>query len=409
MFHKIFINRNFFLLWLGKIISLLGDKFYSLALAWWVLQKTGSPGIMGFFMLASALPGFIIGFFAGAVVDRLNRKKILIIADLVRGFLIMILVILSEFNQLQVWQVFITGILISLTTAFFEPAIQSVIPQAVEREKLNRANSLNQFANGFCTIAGPILGATVTGFLGISFAFLLNGISYSISAILELMFTYNPSIKASEYRNNIFQDMKEGILFLKGKTEVVRVIVIIAVTHFFMGSILVLLPFLAQSVNGSGVRNLGYLETFMGVGLLVGSIIIGRSNKYVATEQRLISVIMFIGFFYMLIGIGQFIALKSPLPYLAVLFMIGGGVAFASIFWQSILQLNVPAEMTGRVFSLSSVAGNTSLPLSFGLFGLLLSYSSIKVLMLVCGFSLLLFSIALFLLQTGNRSQIVNS
>jgi MFS family permease len=105
MKHNILINRNFALLWSGKIISQIGDKFYALALAWWILQHTGSPGIMGFFLLVSVLPGLLLGLFAGAVVDRLNRRNVLIITDLLRGFLVLTVVLLSFLQALTVWQV----------------------------------------------------------------------------------------------------------------------------------------------------------------------------------------------------------------------------------------------------------------------------------------------------------------
>lgn len=145
---KIFINKNFLSLWLGKVISQLGDKFYAIALAWWILQKTNSPSVMGFFLLVSVLPGLIFGFFAGTIVDRWNRKNVIIISDIIRGFLIIVVVCLSIFKLLQIWHVFTIGAAISFVTSFFDPAIQAIIPQIVTKERLNEANSMSQMVDG---------------------------------------------------------------------------------------------------------------------------------------------------------------------------------------------------------------------------------------------------------------------
>jgi MFS transporter, DHA3 family, macrolide efflux protein len=100
------INRNFTLLWLGKIISQLGDKFYAIALAWWILQKTNSPSIMGLFLLTSVLPGILLGFFAGALTDRWKRKTMLVVTDIIRGCLVLIISYMSMNNALEIWHVF---------------------------------------------------------------------------------------------------------------------------------------------------------------------------------------------------------------------------------------------------------------------------------------------------------------
>jgi D-alanyl-D-alanine dipeptidase len=140
---KLLINRNFAFLWIGKITSQIGDKFYAIALAWWILQKTDSPGIMGCFLAVSAIPCLVLGFFAGALVDRLNRKNVLIVTDILRGSLTLSVVILSFLKVLEIWHVFVIGAGLSLITAFFDPAIQALIPQIVDKDKLKDAN--NQF------------------------------------------------------------------------------------------------------------------------------------------------------------------------------------------------------------------------------------------------------------------------
>lgn len=402
MSDSIFINRNFALLWIGKIISQIGDKFYAIALTWWIYQSTGSPGIMGFFLLTTVLPGLLFGFYAGALADRLNRRNILIITDILRGLLVFIIVILSFLQALMVWQVFAAGAILSFLSAFFDPAAQAIIPQLVAREALPKANSMNQMVSGICSILGPVLGAAAVSLFGVSVVFLINGISYLLSAFLEKMVHYEVSADIKAAGRSIFKDMMEGFAFLKNNGELMRIISIIATAHFFMGSLMVTFPVLADKLNGTGVKNLGYLETMLGIGLLAGAIYISKRKKIIMKEFHLICLITFMGICFLAISILQSAAFLSIVPYLLIFLLIGSIISIASVFWQSILQLQTPEHMTGRVFSAASLAGNVSMPIAYGIFGILLTYSRIWLLMLTCGGSLILEALALLLLARAD-------
>lgn len=386
---KIFSNKNFLLLWIGKVISQLGDKFYAIALAWWILQETNSPRAMGLFLLISVLPGLIFGFFAGAVVDRCNRKNVIIITDIIRGLLVILIVCLSMFKLLQVWHIFVIGASISFITAFFDPAVQAIIPQIVDKERLTEANSMSQIVNGICTVIGPMFGAIAISWFGLTYVFLFNGISYFASAILENMIILKSNYKISD-KTNIWLDMKEGILFLKNKQQIIRVIIVIAIAHFFLGSLMVLLPFLAKKLNGNGIRNLGYMQTILGLGLLLGSVYVRRKKSNRINEYCIINLIMFVGICFVGIGIEQFFIIKTIIPYMILLIFIGGSVACAVVFWQLLIQLNTPNNMTGRIFSISTLVGNVSLPIAYGIFGALLNHISIMQLMIFSGCCLII-------------------
>lgn len=113
------INKNFTCFWFGKIVSQFGDKFYSIAIAWWILQKTNSPMIMGFFLFTAAFPSIILGFFAGALADRWKQKNMLIVTDAIRGGLVLIIAFLAMDNALEVWHVFVIAFCLSIVTSFF--------------------------------------------------------------------------------------------------------------------------------------------------------------------------------------------------------------------------------------------------------------------------------------------------
>lgn len=172
---------------------------------------------------------------------------------------------------------------------------------------------------------------------------------------------------------------------------------------------MVILPFLAKNLNGNGVQNLGNLQTVLGLGLLLGSIYIRKKKNDTISEYNLINLILFVGICFLGISIGQFFIIKTIIPYMIALILIGGSVACAVVFWQLLIQLNTPDNMTGRVFSVSTLVGNVSLPIAYGIFGILLTYNSIMKLMFFSGACLILLCLFLIFKLKINKIETVKN
>ena len=243
------VSRNFTLLWFGRIISQMGDKFYAIALALWVLGYTNSPGAMGIYLTATMLPGIVLGLFIGPFIDRLNKRNILIVTDIIRGCIIGGGLILSLTGILAFWHIILAAILLSLCSSFFETSIQAIIPEVVEKEQLPKANSLNQLVGGICNILGPAVGAAAVVFFGYNWIFVINALSFMISALFELFVQYKRQDHA-KHTTSILADAREGFQYLLGQKRILIIITIIGIAHFFMGSMTVALPFLAGTLNG---------------------------------------------------------------------------------------------------------------------------------------------------------------
>jgi len=399
------INNNFKLIWFGKLISQLGDKFYAIALAWWILQNTHSTVIMGFFMLTTAIPAIGIGLFTGALTDRWNRKRMLVITDIVRGVLVLAIALLAAFGVLEIWQVFVIGALLSAATSFFEPAIQAIVPDLVESSDLKKANGMSQMVGGVCQIAGPLCGALAVSLIGMTTVFFVNSASYFIAAVLSALLTWRKSELALDKKDStVIQDIKEGLRYVRGQKRIITILVIIGAAHFFVGSLFVALPFLANRLSGKGVNNLGYLEMLMGVGLIAGSLLNGLKKNNVTDEEVLMKLIMGFGAAFLCLGLAQWRGCGNVLVYLPILLIIGVIIANASIFWQLLLQLSITEQMKGRVFGISSLIGNISMPIAFGVVGILLDFYSIYLIMLVSGICLI--SLGLILLA-GRKKEII--
>lgn len=156
--NKSFLSLSLFLLLQGQFVSVMGDMIYEIALGFWVLAFTGSPALMGILMATSLLPGVLIAPFAGVVVDRTSRKKLMIIMDLIRGFTIILVAAAALMGILQLWMVFLAGIILGIGGAFFGPAARSVLPQMVPKDKITNLNSLFGVSTTGADILGNSLG-----------------------------------------------------------------------------------------------------------------------------------------------------------------------------------------------------------------------------------------------------------
>lgn len=387
------INRNFRLLWFGQLISQLGDKAYNIALMWWLFEKTKSPFFISSFLVASMLPELIFGPVAGVYIDRWNKKKILVISDFVRGVVVLALAALYQLNLLEIWHIYIAALSISLCSALFNPTTMSVIPIIVERSELQRANALSQMVAGAMSIIGPLLGASSVALIGYVGVLLFNGLSYIISGVGEAFLRIHTI--ETQTKESVLASLMQGVHYIWTDVRVSVIVVVIAIVHVFVGSIVVIMPFVANSLGGNGINNLGVLQAAMGVGMIVGAVYISKYVHKKFNESYLFYAIICMGVGILTIGTLQLINVYLIALYAMVYTVIGLCVAIASVFWRTIAQLCVPEEMTGRVFSVFSTTGNISLPISIGAFGVFLNYMNSALLFSVAGVCLILIGIVL--------------
>ncbi len=391
-------SRNLLILLFGQLVSQIGDKFYMLALSFWVLDVTGSPSYMGVALFCSFFPATVLGFFSGVFVDRYNRKNIIVITDLIRGIIVSLVVFLYYRQMLTVPLILGIQILLSINTAFFNPAIPSIIPQIVSKDQLTRANSLTQLVRGISSVLGPVLGGICVGFFGYAFVFIFNALSYLISGLLE-MFIKVPENQTQDLQQSAIVDQfKEGIRFVFKSVPLIIFLLIISLLHFFIGSIEAFFPVLAKEMAGNGPQNLGYLQTSLGAGIIISSAIIGWINFQKNESFILFSAIFCIGIVYMAISI-HFELYSSFIYTIFLLFTLFGGVIIlAGTCFRSILQKTIPNHIAGRVFGVVGAVSDISIPLAMLVYGFLLSYFSSIILLFYTGLTISVIAPVLFLI-----------
>lgn len=340
-------NKNFFLLWQGQLVSCLGDAFYSMALGFWVLDKTGSSSIMGILMAAISLPRIIIGPFAGVIVDRFDRKKMIILGDLIRGIVILFVGYAAYKNILEVWMVILIGVICGICSAFFNPAISSVIPDLVSNDNIVKANSAQQMAVSTTSLVGSLSGGFIYSILGASVMFIFNGISYIISTVTE-MFISIPKVEQKESKFTFREDFKEGLNFTFGFRGLVVLLAVCFALNFFFAIFSILLRPWFMMEESLGVARYGVISAFQSIGMIVASILLTNIN--IKAENRaktmLISLFLTIIFFFLGVLINKFHVMCVCFSFGLFFNTISNTVMMSS------MMVTVPQDMRGKVMSI---------------------------------------------------------
>jgi len=187
------LNRNFFLLWQGQLVSQIGSQAFAIAMMFWVKHATGSATLMGMLMMVSNLPAVILGPIGGTIADRYSRRRIIIFCDFLNGVVVLTLAILifayPSATELILISLFIVSTLVAVSGAFFRPAITAAIPDIVPKTKIAAANSLTQSSIQIATFIGQGAGGVLFRVLGAPVLFLVDGVTYLFSAVSEFFIT----------------------------------------------------------------------------------------------------------------------------------------------------------------------------------------------------------------------------
>jgi MFS transporter, DHA3 family, macrolide efflux protein len=382
-------NKNFLLLWIGQSVSMLGSRFYSIAIMWYVIEKTGSSMDLGFTVLCFTLPAVLIMPIAGIMADHNYKKKILITSDLANGIIVSVMALLLYQNALSTHMLYLMIIAISSASAFFTPAISASIPLITGKKELSKANSLNQFTSRMANIIGPTLAGILIAVTDIWLLLLLNGISFIISAISESWIQI-PNVETSSGKQNIRQQFRDGMKFaLKSKELLALIFVGGIIINFFLAPLMVFITIICNQILVVGSQGFGIVEACIAVGALLGSVI---SFLNIIKNQIKLGIIgLVLEGVALLVG-GVFLSYTSMIIFAILL---GLGVSMASIGITTMYQMLVPENMMGRVGSILSSISTFIVPIGILVGSYVINIYSVELIFIVSGIIVLLSGIML--------------
>lgn len=358
-------TRSFLILWQSQLVSTVGDAVYAIALGFWVLQVTGSTALMGALMAASTLPGVLISPFAGVLIDRSNKKLLMIAMDVIRGAAVVLLSAAAYSGLIQIWMVFAAGILLSAGGAVFGPGISSSIPDIVPASKVANANSAFATVSTGANLIGSAAGGFLFQALGAPLLFLINGLSFLFSGA-SLPFVKIPNVRR-EVKPQFFKDMGDGFRYMWQQKGLRFILILAALINFFCAIAIMLFLPLCQTDPTLGSGKYGILmASFMGgsvIGFMALSIITIKPK-----DKLRVFVIASI-----LSNVLTLIAVNQPVFFAMSILLVFAGMLNAVVNVQliSTVQTSVPAEMRGKVMSFMMTATQGLTPFAMALGGVL--------------------------------------
>lgn len=389
-------KRLFFTIWAGQTLSWVGSAVAQFGLVWWITQETGSATVLAVATLLSMLPGVVLGPIIGALIDRWNRRHVMLVADGVIALVSLWLAYLFWFDTLTIWQFYTVMVIRAIGQAFHWPANQASISLMVPQEQLPRIGGMNQTIGGAVTIISPPLGALLLQVMPIYWIMMVDVVTALFSVVpLLLILIPQPAIPPVEVTitgkvSAVWNDMLAGFLNIWRWSGLFYLLIIVMLINFFVNPAMSLLPILVTRHFQGEALELGWLNAGWGVGMVVGGLVLGAWGGF---RKRIYT--MLTGIFGL--GIGLLLVAFTPatlLPMAILGFFIGSAMnAITNGSGFAVLQTLVAPEMQGRVFTVvMSMAGAIS-PLSLALAGPIADRFGIRLLYFVAGGALLVLSV----------------
>jgi MFS family permease len=393
----VFRKRNFTLLWTGQFVETIGNALTSIAASIYVYRLTGSALSVGLMLIATAAPSLLVGLFAGVFVDRYDRRRIMIAADVLRAILILLVPLLVPLNV--VW-LYIIVLLISAVSRFFDPAYESILPEVASDEELSAANSLLAISSFGSTAVGFAAAGWIASAADINWTFYANGLTYLFSAVCIYLLRIKP-VEAEEETSAglVIQNLRAGIAQLFNSPALRGLFTVDVVVLISFGLLnTLLLPFAIRAL-GATEFEYGLQEGMTSVGFVIGSLLMAKIFDRLQAGAWLS--ISFLGMG--LVGI-VYSALES-VPLAIVLVMLSGFFNAPSVVGRRlIVQRNTPAEMRGRVNSAFFVAGDICFLIGMGAAGLA-DFMNVRLLMLLSALMLVGAGILLLFMPALGQSR----
>ena len=342
-------KRAFAIIWSGQFFSILTSSLVNFAIIIWISLQTGSAEMLAWAAIAALLPQTVIGPFTGALIDRWNRKRIMMLSDTFIALCTLILAFLFWLDIAEIWHIFGLLGLRSIGSAFHMPAMQASVPLLAPTEQLTRIAGVNQIIASVSQIAGPALGAMLITIWKIEFVLLFD-VAGALMAVTSLFFVHIPNPEKKEDKEgNILKEMKEGVLIILSNRRLSWVFLYDVSVMFFIIPISVLFALMTLEYFNGTEFQAGIIEAIWSVGALAGGTIMG-AKVYKINRVALINWMYLVcGLTFLLTG------LLSPggFVWFAVLTAIGGvsGAVYNSAF-TGLLQTKIEPGALGRVFSM---------------------------------------------------------
>jgi DHA3 family macrolide efflux protein-like MFS transporter len=392
---------RFFTIWIGQAFSLFGSQIVQFALVWWLTEQTGSATVLATASLFGMLPQIVLSPFAGALVDRWNRRIVMMVADSAIAILTLGLSFLFYTGQVQVWHIYAIMLLRSAGGAFHWPAMQASTSLMVPKEHLTRIGGLNQTLSGLVGIAAPPLGAMLLQVIPV-YGVLLVDVATAFLAVPPLFFVHIPQPKKrcegqlTGVKTTLWTDLAEGFRYVASWRGMLILGVLAALLNCLFTPAFSLLPLLVSKHFGGGAVQLGVINSAWGIGMLAGGLVLSAWGGF---KRKMTTCLM--GVIGMGVGLMVVAVAPSNLFWLALSGTVMAGfmapMANGPLF--AVVQSVVEPDMQGRVMSLMNSVAAAMSPLGLLIAGRLTDFLGLQVWYYVAGLAGIIMGVGGFFVE----------
>jgi MFS family permease len=383
--------RDFRLVFTGESISLVGDQFHFVALAWLTLQLTGSGLALGTVLTAAAIPRAVFMLVGGALSDSLSPRSLMLASNAMRAVVVAVIAVLVLTGNAQLWQLYVLALIFGVVDAFFYPALNTIVPMLVNDRLLPPANALVQITQQLSGLIGPAIAGLVVAAVQTGPAFALDAVSFAVATTALLLVRGGRRAASPDARDDgtagaapgasegLLANIGAGMAYVWRDPPVRSLLLLVAAFNFaFNGPLLVGLPYLADSRFESGAAAFGVMLSAYGAGALGGAVLAG-SLRHVP-RLGLITLVT-------AAAMGVSLALVGNVPNfilaVAAIGAIGLGAGFINVRVIAWLQARAPEAMRGRVMSLLMLGAVGLAPVSLAISGAIIDFGAVSLMFTV--------------------------
>ena len=419
---NVFRNRNFTLTFLGALVSNIAALFYSFAVSFYILKITDNNAlIQGLYLATGGIVYCIVTLFGGVISDRFNKAKIMYICDYLKGGIIigftLLLMFAIQSNTVKVVALFVVTVLLNGIAGIFSPASSALLPQIVEEQDFQQAQSYFSILNSFQSIVGVLLAGILYTLIPINVLFMIVGGCYIASAISEMFIRYTSDYEKRDEKlteKAVFSDIGTGFKYLASIKALLSLMICILFCNFFFSPVYDnFLPyFIATDVAGSNYFFNDILEpemwtSFTAVAVGLGSLIMGiilsatkqqeKCNKVVRYSMMAISLLFIIYAFLYFLFTKNYLSINALLIIMIVAFFIVGILlVLINVPTSTAMMKIIDKDKFGKVTAVTNIGSQGLIPLAMFLGGLAITYIGSFGLLAICAGGLTIISLFLF-------------
>ncbi|HAH32288.1 MAG TPA: hypothetical protein DCL44_08245 [Elusimicrobia bacterium] len=365
--HPLSLFSDFRRLFAGRVVSAVGDKFFAISIAWWVLSLAGenSKLHLGLVMAVNVIPVVVFGPLLGTMADRYDKRKVMLWADAARAALVFLLAWFLFSGKLTLAWLYALCFAVSAFGPLFESAVAGSLVRLTSLEKLSQAVAADSSVLQISNVIGSALGSVLMAVIGVAGAFVFNAVSYMVSfaAVFSIKKSLAPE---SGTELSFWSQFKDGISYIFHNKPVLALITAFAAFNFFVGPILIIIPMLVKFTLKAGVAWLAVFETFFALGSTLVSVLLSFKKSYRNIYGWFFVSLLLMGFSFL----GLYFT-ENRYVMCALLLAAGSALGLGNAVALTLFQHTVPEDMKGRFFAVLTTLCYAVLPVTFLLNGVL--------------------------------------